>query len=105
MAQFLSNPPENYVPKASVSEHSAQTYKIYPVAKDIDWHEMIKTGVFYKLWLIFFLAASAGLMIMAHITTIASKQANWENGFYLVILFAIFNTIGRMAAGFLSDKY
>jgi len=66
---------------------------------------MIKTKLFYKLWLMYFITASAGLMIIGHIATIAQTQAHWENGFYLVILFAVFNTSGRMISGFYSDKF
>jgi MFS family permease len=53
----------------------------------------------------YFITASGGLMIIGHIVTIAQTQAHWENGFYLVILFAAFNTSGRMIAGFLSDRF
>jgi MFS family permease len=43
-------------------------------------------------------------MIIGNIATIAKTQANWENGFYLVGLLAIFNALGRLAAGYISDK-
>jgi OFA family oxalate/formate antiporter-like MFS transporter len=105
MAQFLRNPPANYKPQLQSGNLAVSVNKKSPVTKDIDWTEMIKTALFYKLWFMYFFAASTGLMIIAHIATIAKTQAGWENGFYLVIIFAIFNTGGRLATGFLSDRY
>lgn len=42
---------------------------------------------------------SAGLMIISHISSIASVQANWEKGFLLIVLISSFNTLGRIMAG------
>ena len=105
LAQFLRNPPANYNPQLQSDKLAVSLNRKVLVSKDIDWLEMIKTVLFYKLWLMYFFAASTGLMIIAHIATIAKTQAGWENGFYLVIIFAIFNTGGRLATGFLSDRY
>ena len=74
------------------------------IAKEYGWKEMIKTSTYYKLWFTFILGASAGLMIIGSIANIAVKQADWENGFLLVILLAVFNGIGRFTAGTVSDK-
>lgn len=105
MSIFMKNPPIGYQPSSTVTIASEPTINIKTSAHDMHWQEMIKTSTFYKLWFMYFFISSAGLMIIGHITTIAKKQAAWENGFYLVVLVAIFNTIGRMVAGFLSDKY
>lgn len=71
---------------------------------DYNWRFMIGDKKFYKLWFMEAFAASAGLMIIGHIATIAKIQANWENAFVLVMILSIFNTIGRIAGGALSDK-
>jgi len=105
MSLFINNPPVDYIPLSTVATVSQPTPLVKKSTRDMYWREMIKTPTFYKLWFMYFFASSAGLMIIGHITTIAKKQANWENGFYLVVLVAFFNTIGRMVAGFLSDKY
>lgn len=102
-AQFLCNPPAGHVLPA-VDRKTAAITSILP-GRDFDWHEMAKTASFYKLWLMFLFSASAGLMILGHAATIAKIQANWENGFYLVILLALCNTVGRIAGGTLSDKF
>ncbi len=104
MAQFLSNPPSDPKTKTAAGQ-PAQPHESKNAIKDVDWRGMIKTRLFYKIWFMYFVTASAGLMIIGHIATIAQTQANWENGFYLISLFAIFNTGGRMIAGFLSDKF
>lgn len=73
-------------------------------ARDIHWKEMLKTSSFYKFWFMFAFSSSAGLMIIGSIATIAVKQAKWENGFLLVVIMAVFNTLGRFLAGWISDK-
>jgi MFS transporter, OFA family, oxalate/formate antiporter len=101
-AQFLSNPPVGYNP-GSPLDVAAKASESLP--QDFDWHQMMKTATFYKLWLSFFFAASAGLMIFGHLATIAKTQANWEYGFYLVSLLSLFNTGGRIISGIFSDKF
>jgi OFA family oxalate/formate antiporter-like MFS transporter len=105
LAQFLRNPPVAYQPKSIMSKSAQQGNTTNRASAELDWHQVIKTVLFYKLWFMYFFAASAGLMIIGHIATIAKTQADWENGFYLVIVFAVFNTGGRLVAGFFSDKY
>lgn len=65
---------------------------------------MLKTPQFYSLWFMFALASSAGLMVIGNITSIASLQADIADAAYLVVILAIFNSGGRIAAGILSDK-
>ncbi len=103
-AQFLSNPPDEYEFPPTKTKHSPGLSPKFR-SNDFDWHEMLKTTTFYKLWLMFFFAASAGLMIIGHLTTIAKTQADWDNGFYLVSLLALFNTAGRIVSGLISDKF
>lgn len=105
MSLFMKNPPIGYIPPSTVTPVSKPVHLIKQSTNDMQWREMIRTSTFCKLWLMYFFASSAGLMIIGHITTIAKKQAHWEQGFYLVVLVAVFNTLGRMIAGFLSDKY
>jgi OFA family oxalate/formate antiporter-like MFS transporter len=105
MAQFLDNPPVDHKMKSKDGGLSAPAPGTSLTPANVDWRGMIKTSMFYKIWLMYFIISSAGLMIIGHIATIAQTQAHWENGFYLIILFAVFNTGGRMIAGFLSDKF
>ncbi|HWQ60840.1 MAG TPA: OFA family MFS transporter [Negativicutes bacterium] len=98
MAQFLK------VPAAAVRQADASP-AVVTVQADLAWRDMLRLPVFYKLWLAYFFMSSGGLMIIGHIATIATTQANWDNGFYLVMLLAVFNTGGRITGGFLSDRF
>ncbi|TCT15389.1 OFA family oxalate/formate antiporter-like MFS transporter [Natranaerovirga pectinivora] len=96
---FLVNPPSDYNPYKSQTSKGTSSG-----LKQFDWNEMLKTLAFYKYWIIYTFAASAGLMLIGHISPIAVAQANWEKGFYLVVILALGNTGGRVMAGILSDK-
>lgn len=103
LAMLLTNPPAGYVPAGAAPAKAAA--KPAPQARrDVDWAEMITTGAFWKLWLILALSASAGLMIIAHISTIVLDQASLKQGFQFVMLVAVFNTLGRLIGGSCSDK-
>jgi len=39
-----------------------------------------------------------------HVAIIAKEQVHWEWGFVPIVLMAIFNTVGRIASGYLSDR-
>jgi OFA family oxalate/formate antiporter-like MFS transporter len=53
----------------------------------------------------FVLAASAGLMIISQVALIAKGQAHIDKwGFAPVAILALFNTLGRLVSGFLSDR-
>jgi len=105
MGQFLNNPPADYIPLTATNTNPSSLPASRHSSIGIPWREMIQTPLFLKLWAMYLFISSAGLMIIGHITTIAKTQAQWENGFYLVILIAISNTCGRMVAGYFSDKY
>lgn len=98
MAQLLKNPSQADLE----DKEKAEGPKVK--VQDFTWYEMLKSAYFYKLWIMLAFSSSAGLMIIGHIVTIARIQANWEGGFILVILISIFNTIGRILGGTLSDK-
>jgi OFA family oxalate/formate antiporter-like MFS transporter len=103
LAQFLRNPPAGFQPAAPAAGSPAA--KAAAVSRpSLDWNEMLRTSQFYRLWLMFILAASAGLMIIAHVAIIAKEQARWEWGFVPVVLLAIFNSAGRVASGIVSDR-
>lgn len=72
--------------------------------KQYTWQEMLKDPNSYKLWFMYAFAATAGLMIISHASTIAEIQVGWEGGMFLVIILAIFNTLGRIIGGIGSDK-
>lgn len=98
-SMFISNPPE--VANATVTKSVQATQ---PSGNNFTWQEMMKTPQFYLLWVNYLLAATAGLMLIAHLPSIAWKQANWSAGFILIVILSVFNALGRLGAGALSDK-
>lgn len=95
---ILKNPPVGYVPVVQANKPAAA--KIV----DVRWQDMIRTRPFILLWLTYLMSATAGLMLIGHIASIAMVQANWQAGFVLVVILAVFNATGRISGGFLSDK-
>ncbi|MDU5083461.1 OFA family MFS transporter [uncultured Tissierella sp.] len=100
LAQLLENPPEGFLSQKTTSTEKKKDKS----SNDFTWKEMIKTLNFYKLWLMLTFSSSAGLMIIGHVSSIAKSQVNWQSGFILVILLSIFNALGRILGGTLSDK-
>ncbi len=101
VSMFLANPPAGFQPAAAPT--GVPRPKMGKAAQ-MDWHEMVRTAEFYRLWSTFALAASAGLMIIAHVAIIAREQVHWELGYVPVALLAIFNTLGRIVSGYVSDR-
>lgn len=97
-ALVLKNPPKGYVPASSSPKPSTAGGKEY------SWQEMVKTKPFILLWVSYLMSAAAGLMLIGHLASIASVQAKWQAGFLLVVILSVFNALGRVAGGFLSDK-
>ncbi|MEM5775640.1 MAG: MFS transporter, partial [Anaerolineaceae bacterium] len=102
LAQFLGNPPAGYVPAAD----RAAAVKAAPAQNvpDVTWRAMVKTPEFYKLWVMLAFSSSAGLMVFGHAATVARVQVGWNGGYLLVSLLAIFNVLGRLLGGALSDR-
>ncbi|MCL2674823.1 MAG: OFA family MFS transporter [Defluviitaleaceae bacterium] len=104
LAQIIKNPPVGYVPAAPAQV--VQAVKSTP-AVDFSWREMVATRRFHLMCVIYFFAASVGLMIIGNASTIARTQANITDAAILaaiVSLLAFTNTFGRVAGGFVSDK-
>jgi MFS family permease len=58
---------------------------------------------FYLLWMIYFVASGAGLMVISSINGMAKKSMG-ELAFLAVVVLAIGNAAGRVIAGVVSDK-
>lgn len=105
LAQLLANPPAGYQPEnAVVRPGTVSAMNRVPGHSDKDWHEMIRTSRFYVLWVMFILGTSAGLMLIAHVAIIGKEQAGLQWGFMPVAMLAIFNTVGRVVSGYVSDR-
>jgi OFA family oxalate/formate antiporter-like MFS transporter len=102
LSQLMGTPPAGYIPPEAAPAPGA-----VPVAAaamvNIGPIEMLKTPLFYLLWIMFAFGAGSGLMIISMVTTIA-KLGKIEAGFILVALLAVGNASGRILAGMLSDN-
>jgi nitrate/nitrite transporter NarK len=96
-AQFINNPAAPVAAHKSAAAKAAMT--------DYSFREMLRDPRFYMLYLEYACAATAGLMIIGHLAKIVAVQsANMVTiGFLLVALLAIFNAVGRIVAGIISD--
>lgn len=101
LACSFTNPPTDFKPDPARAKQKLQAVK---PSDDVAWRDMLSTRPFYLLWFAYAFGASAGLMIIANITSIAAAQASIMDGAYLVVALAIFNSGGRLATGLLSDK-
>jgi MFS transporter, OFA family, oxalate/formate antiporter len=98
---ILRNPPQDFVPSGMPKITGSASVA---TGINVGWKDMLKTRQFYFLWLIYLLSATAGLMLIAHIASIAGSQAAWKAGFILVVVLSAFNALGRVVIGYLSDK-
>lgn len=108
LSQVLRNPPSGYSPSGLADPGPAATASpATPTAHagmDADWQDMLRTPRFYLLWVMFVMSASAGLMIIMHVAIIAKEQAGMKWGFMPIAMLAVFNTIGRILSGYVSDR-
>jgi len=66
---------------------------------EMSWRQMIRTPLFYLLFVMFAFSSSAGLIIFGHLTRIARLQAGWEGGYLLLMLIAVTSASGRFLGG------
>jgi nitrate/nitrite transporter NarK len=102
LSLLLVNPPEGYVPVETNA--TSDTKKAGYKSKDVAWQEILKTMTFWKLWIIYFVGAGAGLMVISSVAGLAKKSMG-ELAFIAVAIMAIGNAGGRIITGVLSDKF
>jgi OFA family oxalate/formate antiporter-like MFS transporter len=81
---------------------------------DLNWFEMLGTPQFYMLWLMFACGALAGLMVIGIIKLFSvdaltasgfeTARAGAVAGVAMGVFYALFNGVGRIAWGAVSDK-
>ncbi len=97
LSLILRNPPSGHATAAPKRESP-----LMPL-NDYTWQEMLRSKTFIILWTSFLMGSAAGLMLIGHLANIASVQAGWQAGFILVVILSVFNALGRIVAGSLSD--
>jgi OFA family oxalate/formate antiporter-like MFS transporter len=100
LAQWLRVPPAGFVPSASTSAEAAASRQT-----DFTPGEMLGTWQFYLLWFLLVCGAGAGLMVISKLAKMVEVQSGLTLGFMLVAILAAGNGGGRIAGGFLSDRF
>jgi len=96
LAQLLVNPPAGYTV-------AAKSGAAKPAAASSTPSQILRTPSFWLLWVLYFIGAGAGLMVISSISPMAKKSMG-EWAFVAVAVTAIGNAAGRIGAGLLSDK-
>ena len=107
LSMFLINPPTGYVPVGFVERRTKtdESIKARVTFKENNFtpSKMLKTTRFWTLWILYFISAGAGLMVIGSVAGMA-KSSMGESAFVAVAILAIGNAGGRIVAGILSDK-
>lgn len=102
-ASFLiKEVPEDFRPEIITKKNDIKSL----TSKDYTWKEMLKTSRYYIIVVTLTLGATAGLMIMGHASTILQEVQNFtpEKAAVIIGVISIFNAIGRLSFGFISDR-
>ena len=98
---IVDMPPAGWHPEGYVSPSSLPN----DGGVDCGWPEMMRSKVFYVMWIIFLGSCVAGLMLIGHASTIGQEVAHITSAqaALLVGILALANFSGRMLMGVLSD--
>jgi nitrate/nitrite transporter NarK len=101
LSQLLVIPPAGWVPPDAAAAAGAKAAAAEQ--QDYSWREMMGTGTFWLLWLVYAIGAGAGLMVISFAAGMA-KASLGELAWLAVTVLAVGNATGRVFAGILSDK-
>ncbi len=97
---FLEQCPEGYLP-------SGYTPPKHQAGKaDMDWKQMMKTPIFYIMLLLLTSGAFSGMMVISQASAVAQDMIGMTAmaASAAVSVLALFNALGRILAGYISDK-
>jgi OFA family oxalate/formate antiporter-like MFS transporter len=99
---LIKDVPDHFKPEIKAKKQGTNT----SAAKDYTWREMLKTSRYYILVIALTLGATAGLMIMGHASTILQEVQSFtpEKAAFIIGIISIFNALGRLGFGFVSDR-
>lgn len=108
-ACFLVKPPENHVPIGFIERRQRENRPIrntfHHPAEDIDKPlHVLKEHQFWLLWVLLFLGAGTGLMVIGNIKPLA-KFSMGEMAYWAIVILAVGDAIGRMLAGTLQTLF
>ena len=100
LSQILANPPPGYNPEVPAAGAGAQAAA---PQREYRWKEMMGTPAFWFIWIIYFIGAGAGLMVIGGANKMA-RAAFAEEAWIALVVLAVGNAAGRIVAGVLSDR-
>lgn len=100
LSSMLVNPPAGY---AAVRSNPGSPKQVAQKEQNSSPSEMMRSAAFYRIWVIYFIGAGAGLMVIGSVAGMA-KRSMGEMAFLAVAIMAVGNAGGRIVAGLLSDK-
>ena len=105
-ALAVVNPPKDFVPEGFKAKQPAKGAA--PVKKDFAWNEMLKSGNFWMMVVMFFAGTFAGLMIISKAKGLCEDVLGVGGSVALAVLgvqiIAACNALGRLFWGAVSDK-
>lgn len=107
-AFFIEKCPEGYAPEGFMPEQKAGGKgQKDGVPADKNWKQMLADPVFYIMILMLVCGAFSGLMVTSQASPMAQQITGMSVGLAAtaVSVLALFNAAGRVAAGFLSDRF
>lgn len=96
---FMKNPPEGYGMTGTASNAATAT-----AAQDYQPGQMLKTPQFYLITVTFMLACMGGLMMIGFAKPIAIARGLEATATIGVLAISMFNSVGRLLWGMISDK-
>ena len=98
LSLLLVNPPQGYQPEKQAGGNGEAAPPVTAPQRFI-----LLQGRFWALWIAFFIAAGAGLMVIGSVAEMAKKSMG-EYAFWVVAFMAVGNAAGRIVAGLVSDR-
>ena len=100
LSVFVRNPPEGHLIEPL---REGERRAVRGAGSESDWLTMLRTAQFWLLFLMFFIGAGAGLMFIS-VASNMGKEALGSRAFLAVVVLAVGNSTGRVAAGAISDR-
>lgn len=89
-----------------IEKNDSPSSKAAAKSGDKDWREMLRMPIFYVMMLLLICGAFSGMMVISQASPIAVTMMGLSpaSAAITVSVLALFNTVGRIAAGSLSDR-
>ena len=101
LSLLLAPPPADHKPAGNLDSRVHGATRARPAESPLD---LLKKGQFWMLWVLYFIGAGAGLMVIGSISGLA-KASMGELAYVAVAILALGNASGRVIAGMLADKF